>query len=62
MRRPLARCCAFLTLLIALPTMEAGADMDNRYVDLVLPSLGGEPASLAQYRGRPIMLVDFASW
>ena len=62
MRDPPARRRAAFTLLVALLATEAGADMDNRLLDLVLPTLSGEPASLAQFRGRPIMLVDFASW
>ncbi len=62
MRDPLAHRLSALALLVSLLAAEAGADMDNRFLDLVLPTLGGEPASLAQFRGRPIMLVDFASW
>ena len=36
--------------------------METGYNDRVLPSLSGEPMSLGQYRGRRILLMDFASW
>ena len=62
MRDPLARRSSTLALLVFLLATKAGADMDQRFLDLVLPTLSGKPASLAQFQGRPIMLVDFASW
>jgi len=36
--------------------------MGTDYRDLVLPTLGGAPLSLAQYRGQKVLLMDFASW
>nr|WP_201750075.1 hypothetical protein [Tautonia marina] len=35
----------------------------QRYPDFVLPSIeGGAPVSLSQFRGKKVLLIQFASW
>jgi hypothetical protein len=44
----------------------AGADaprVGQPYPDFVLPTIdGGTPVSLAQFRGKKVLLIQFASW
>ena len=51
-----------LILGCTLYPIQVSADMASRYEDRVLPSPDGEPMSLGQYRGRKLLLMDFASW
>lgn len=50
------------TVLGLMCIVQTGTGMDVQYRDCVLPSLDDEPMSLGQFRGRRILLIDFASW
>ncbi len=56
--------CGSLFLAAAL----AGADgraqgVGREYPDFTLPRISdGEPVSLSQFRGRKVLLIQFASW
>lgn len=42
---------------------DTGFDVGDRFPELVLPSLdGGEPTSIASFRGRKLVLHVWASW
>ncbi len=42
---------------------EVGMEVGQRYPDLALPSLDGSgPLSVSHFRGRKIILFQFASW
>ena len=42
---------------------EIGLEVGDRFPELVLPSLtGGEPTSIASFRGRKLVLHVWASW
>ena len=60
MRSPCSVLIALVTALTATPHVEA--DMDIAYTDRALPTLDGEPMSIGQFRGRKLLLIDFASW
>lgn len=56
----------FTTLSSALPTVResgVGMEMGQQYPDIVLPALDGSgPLSVSHFRGRKIILLQFASW
>ncbi len=39
-----------------------GFDVGDRLPELTLPSLAGEPTSIASFRGRKLILHVWASW
>ena len=41
---------------------DVGLDVGDRFPELVLPSLTGEPTSIASFRGRKLVLHVWASW
>ena len=50
-------------MLFPAETQGVGLDVGDRFPDLVLPSLdGGEPTSIASFRGRKLALHVWASW
>ena len=51
---------ALLTALTA--ALQVEAEMGIAYTDRPLPTLDGEPMSIGQFRGRRLLLIDFASW
>ncbi|WP_182830372.1 hypothetical protein [Tautonia rosea] len=59
----LAACAAVVT---GGTPSQAGAEtpqVGERYPDFVLPSIdGGDPVSLSQFRGKKVLLIQFASW
>jgi hypothetical protein len=56
----------FTTLSSSLPTVNAsggGVEVRQQYPDVVLPALDGSgPLSVSHFRGRKIILLQFASW
>lgn len=60
-------CLALLTLTFA-PSADASAPTEGRKVgdmhpEIVLPSLDGKKTyALSQFRGKKVLLVQFASW
>ena len=53
---------AILTPAGAAGATDAGLDVGDRFPELVLPSLTGEPTSIASFRGRKLVLHVWASW
>jgi peroxiredoxin len=55
-------------MLMALVTtpLQAGADapkVGERHPDFTLPSIAtGKPLSLSDFRGKKVLLIQFASW
>ncbi len=42
---------------------ELGFEVGLAYPDIVLPRIdGGAPGSVAEHRGRPVLVLHFASW
>ena len=60
----------FLALLLAAGLIAAPARAQQNlqpqegevFPELQLPTLDGEPGSLAAYRGKKVLLMQFASW
>ena len=54
------------TILVAASTTTAqkrGAKVGDYHPDYTLPSLAnGKPVSLSSFRGKKILLIEFASW
>lgn len=48
--------------MAALPTSAADLDIGEPFPEWVLPSLAGEPMSIASFRGQKVALHVFASW
>jgi len=47
----------------AASELEVGMEVGQRYPDVVLPALDGSgPLSVSHFRGRKIILFQFASW
>ena len=67
--RPMTRACAILTTGLLLASMRPAAvastelEIGEPFPDLVLPALeDGRPRSLAEFRGKKLILYIFASW
>ena len=60
--------CSAVSTLLALPVLPARAEpyaprVGQRHPDFTLPTISdGKPVSLAQYRGKKVLLIHFASW
>lgn len=48
--------------MVAMPTPAADLDVGQPFPEIVLPSIDGEPMSIAAFRGRKVALHVFASW
>ncbi|MEM8994680.1 MAG: hypothetical protein AAGF23_07795 [Acidobacteriota bacterium] len=44
------------------PAPAAALDVGDEFPDLVLPSLSGEPLSIAAFRGQKVAMHVWASW
>lgn len=53
---------ALLTLAGAAFAQLGGIEPGKPFPDRVLPDLDGLPRSLADFRGKPVLLHVFASW
>ncbi|MFQ5430660.1 MAG: TlpA family protein disulfide reductase, partial [Phycisphaerae bacterium] len=54
---------AFSSAVFALrPASAAPLEVGQRFPDLVLPSLAGEPLSISSFRGKKLIVHIFASW
>lgn len=49
-----------LAAFAASPTV--GTNVGNIHPDFVLPSIDGGDIRLSDYRGKKVLLVNFASW
>ena len=48
--------------MAAVPTAAADLEVGQPFPEIVLPSLDGEPMSMASFRGQKVALHVFASW
>ena len=66
MKRVKSRMLGFLAPLLPLATTigaPVGLEVGQPFPDLLLPALdGGRPTSLADFKGKPVVLHLFASW
>ena len=59
--------CLGLLFLVNVPADEKkkagfGTGKGEFFPDIKFPTLDGEQASLADYRGKKVLLIHFASW
>lgn len=71
MRRPFSQSlllCSVVSLVLSLLALPARAEphapsVGQRHADFTLPSIhDGKPVSLAQFRGKKVLLIQFAAW
>jgi hypothetical protein len=54
---------AWAVLVPAAPAEGYAPRVGQRHVEFTLPSIhDGKPISLAQFRGKKVLLIQFASW
>ena len=54
---------AATTPLVDAPAPQVGRKVGNVHAEIVLPSLDGKKTyALSQFRGKKVLLVQFASW
>ncbi len=41
---------------------QIGTDVGKMYPDFLLPTLDGKTGRLSDYRGKKVLLINFASW
>jgi len=51
-----------LALLLALAAPLQGKGKDQPFPDFLLPSIDGGTGRLSDYRGKKVLLFNFASW
>jgi hypothetical protein len=65
MTRPLTTIAALLFWVPAAPVMAQGyaPNLGEKHVEFTLPDMQtGKPVSLADFRGKKVLLIQFASW
>lgn len=61
--RALAACCAILGSTPLTPAASYAPKVGERHADFTLPKIGDRaPISLSNFRGKKVLLIQFASW
>ena len=58
----MSRAALLVLLLAAAPASADGFKVGEPVPDLRLPTIDGKTASLRGYRGKKVLLIQFASW